>query len=140
MKKTMFVAMVMLCAYATGFAQSKAPSEVTKAFKEKFPSATGVKWTKENANEYEAAFKLKGASYSAAFNKTGSWLETESPLTFAQLPDKVKSAFESAHKGEPIKAVAKIETSKGLTKYEVEVKKGAKAVEYFYNEDGTKAE
>lgn len=139
MKKTMFVALALICAFATSFAQSKTPSAVTKAFKEKFPTGEGVKWTKENAHEYEAAFKLKNVSHSASFTDGGKWLETESPLTFDQLPDKVRDAFNASHKGATIKAVAKIETSKGTTKYEVEIKQGAKTIELFYNSDGTKA-
>ena len=139
MKKTMFVALALICAYATSFAQSKTPDAVIKAFKDKFPTATGVKWGKENANEYEAAFMLKGSSYSASFNNTGGWLETESPLTFDQLPDKVQNAFDASHKGATVKAVAKIESAKGKTKYEIEVKQGTKTLELFYNEDGTKA-
>ena len=139
MKKTIIVALALICAFATSFAQSKAPETVMKVFKEKFPTATAIKWGKENANEYEAAFMLNGASYSASFDKNGGWLETESPLKFDQLPDKVKNAFDASHKGSTIKAVAKIESAKGTTKYEIEVKQGTKALELFYNGDGTKA-
>jgi len=139
MKKTMFIALVLISAFATGFAQSKTPSTVMAAFKEKFPSATDVKWGKESAKEYEAAFKLNGGNYSASFDNAGVWLETESPLKFDQLPDKVQNAFDASHKGQTIKAISKIETSKGTMKYEIEVKQGSKTLELFYHEDGTKA-
>lgn len=137
MKKIIFVAIALVCAYATSFAQGKTPTAVTTAFNQKFPNATKVKWDKENAHEYEASFEWKGEKLSANFSDTGEWLETESPITFNQLPEKVKTAFNDAHKGATIKAVAKIETSKGTTKFEVEFKQSVKTVELFYTTDGT---
>ena len=129
--------MALVCAYATSFAQGKTPAAVTTAFNQKFPNATKVKWDKENAHEYEASFEWKGEKLSANFSDTGEWLETESPITFIQLPEKVKTAFNVADKGAIVKAVAKIETSKGTTKFEVEFKQGVKTVELFYTTDGT---
>lgn len=136
MKKIFFVAMALVCAYATSFAQSKTPTAVTTAFNQKFPNASKLKWDKENAHEYEASFELKGEKLSANFSDKGEWLETESPISFNQLPEKVQSAFNSAHNGVTVKAIAKIETSKGITKFEVEFKQGAKTVELFYTADG----
>ena len=139
MKKIIFVAMVIVFAFATSFAQSKAPTAVTTAFNHKFSNATKVKWDKENAHEYEAEFEWKGEKYSANFSDKGEWLETESPITFNQLPEKVQTAFNVSHKRATVKAAAKIETSKGTTKYEVEIKQGVKTVELFYTADGKEA-
>ena len=137
MKKIIFVAMVLLCAFATCFAQSKIPTAVTLAFNQKFPNATKVKWDKENAHNYEASFVQNGENYAANFSDTGEWLETETPTTFNQLPNKVQTAFNSAHRGVTPKAVSRIETSKQGTIYEVEMKGGSKTVEVFYKADGT---
>jgi len=137
MKKIIFVALVLISTYATGFTQSKAPATVSTAFNQIFPNAANVKWDKESAHEYEASFIWKGEKHSANFSDTGEWLETESILAFNLLPEKVQVAFNASHKGATIKAVAKIETSKGITKYEVEVKQGIKTVELFYAADGT---
>ncbi|MBP9790188.1 MAG: PepSY-like domain-containing protein [Bacteroidia bacterium] len=137
MKKIIFVAVAFICAYATSFAQSKTPNAVTITFNQKFPNASNVKWDKENAYEYEASFVWKGEKHSANFNVTGEWLETESPITFNQLPEKVQTAFNASHKVTTIKAVAKIETSKGQTQYEVEIKQGLKTVEFFYEANGS---
>lgn len=129
--------MALVCAYATSFAQSKAPNAVTTTFNQKFPNAINVKWDKENAHEYEASFEWKAEKHSTNFSETGEWLETESPITFNQLPEKVQTAFNASHKGTTIKAVAKIETSKGQTQYEVEIKQGLKPVEFFYDANGS---
>ncbi len=113
------------------------PAAVLKAFQLKFPTATSVKWDKENAHEYEASFIMNSEKYAANYTDKGEWLETESPLTFKLLPEPVQKAFAAAHKNEKAKLVSKIEQAKGVIKYEIEVKKGAKTVEYFYTEDGT---
>jgi hypothetical protein len=136
MKNIFFVALAIVCSSATISAQSKAPKEVETAFYSKFPKATKVKWDKENATEYEASFTENNIKQSANYSSKGEWLETESPTTFVQLPAKVQNTFNTSHKGAKIKAVAKIENNKGETQYEIEVKKGLKTVEYFYNQDG----
>jgi len=129
-----FICMLLLAAFA--FA-GNIPPAVEKAFGEKFPGATGVKWDKENAHEYEASFLWKGQRYSANFNESGEWLETESTVTFHSLPEKIKSAFNDGHKGATVKAAASIENSKNNLSYEVEYKEGVKTHEAFYSSDGT---
>jgi len=136
MKQIIFIALVLVCAFATGFTQVKPPVTVTTAFSQKFPKVTKVQWDKENAHEYEAEFKLNGANYSANFTDKGEWVETESPVLFTQLPEKVQAAFNASHKGATVKAISKIEPSKGVTKYEVEIKQGSKTVELFYTAEG----
>lgn len=137
MKKIIFIAMALVCAYATGFAQGKAPAAVTTAFSQKFPNATNIEWDKESTHEYEAAFEWMGEKHSANFSDTGEWLETETTSSFDKLPAKVQTAFNASQKGTTIKAVSKIETSKGITKYEVEIKKAGKTIELFYSADGS---
>ncbi len=113
------------------------PTSVQKAFEQKFPNATNVKWDKENAHEYEASFDLNSKKYSANFSDQGKWLETESSISFNQLPVKVLSTYNTSNKGDIVKAVAKIETFQEITKYEIEYKQGLKTLETLYNENGS---
>jgi Putative beta-lactamase-inhibitor-like, PepSY-like len=137
MKKLFFVVIAIMCSYATSFAQGQTPKAIVEAFNSKFPNATKVKWEKESDIEYEANFVLNGINQSANYAIDGKWLETESHTNFAKLPVVVQTAFNTNHKGAKVKAIACIENSKGETLYEIEVKKGLKEVEYFYNPDGT---
>ena len=137
MKKIILLSLLVLRMITFSFA-GNAPEVVTSAFNKKFPKATVLKWDKENAHNYEAQFVWSGVNYSANFNDKGEWLETESPLTFKELPEKVQAAFTSLHNGEKVKAVSQIETAKGTIKYEVEIKKGIKTIELFYLADGRK--
>jgi hypothetical protein len=136
MRKSILMMMSIFLLSVLSFA-GNAPTTVRKAFELKFPAATDLRWDKENAHEYEASFRWKGEKYSANFSDSGVWLETESVSTFIKLPGKVQSAFDASHKGVKVKAVAKIETSTGIIKYEIELKQGIRTVEILYNEVGT---
>jgi len=140
MKKIIFLTLTLIGAYATSYAKRKVPSDVISAFDKQFPNASNVKWDKENAHEYEASFVWNGEKLSANFYDNGEWLETESPTTFDQLPERVQEAFNASHPGAKIKAIAKIETSKGSIKYEVEIKQGIKTAELFYDVNGNEVE
>ena len=136
MKILFFAFCVLLIASCTNAGTT--PEAVRKSFEQKFPNATNVKWVKENKHEYEANFEWNGVKHSANFLDSGEWLETESPIDFNDLPEMVQTSFNSNHKDAERKAVAKIETSKNMTKFEVEIKKGVKTVEYFYDQNGNK--
>lgn len=117
-------------------AQIKAPEKVVKAFQQKFEKASLVKWDKENEHEYEASFEWKGEKHSANFTDKGKWLETESTITYNQLPEKVKKSFNSSHKNAVVKNIYKIETLQKTIKYEIEIKEKFKSVEYLYDSNG----
>jgi len=136
MKKSILI-LVSILLFSTLTIAGAPPAVVQKAFEQKFPGAEKEKWNKENAHEYEASFKWKGGKYSANFKDTGEWLETEMSIAFKDLPDKVKIAFNTAHMVGTAKAAAKIETAKGVIKYEVEYKPAYKTYEIFYTEEGT---
>lgn len=137
MKKIIFVAVVLMCAYATGFAQSKTPSAVTTAFNKKFETATNVKWGKEGAKEWEAEFTFEGSSISANFTDEGIWLETEREIKVADLPKAVTASISSKYSGWTITEADKTETSKHGTIYEADLKKGKEKKEVDFKEDGT---
>jgi hypothetical protein len=129
---TIVIILISIAAFAIDV-----PQKVKDAFSKKFPAAQNVKWDKENAHEYEAEFTIDGNKSSANFSDKGEWLETESTVAFTLLPAKVKEAYNKAHNGIEVKAAARIETSKGITKYEIEYKAGKKTKEEVYNENGT---
>ncbi len=122
---------------ACGQTETKVSATVKTAFSEKFPGATKVKWDMENENEWEAEFRLDGKKYSANFDNTGAWTETEYEITSDALPETVKAClkrqFESYYKVEEIEVV---ESPEG-TVYEIEIKKGRSEMEVTISASGS---
>jgi hypothetical protein len=90
---------------------------VRKAFSEKFPNATDVKWDKENASEWETEFTMSGKSYSANFSLKGSWKETEYVLTENEVPQIIINVLQKEFKDFKMETAEVSTTPKG-SKYE----------------------
>lgn len=118
----------------------KVPEVVKNAFAAKFPTATNVKWGKENAKEYEAEFKLSNNAVSANFKLDGSWVETESVIAVSELPETVKSAVSAKYPGAVITHAEKTEQPGNKTFYEVSCKVNGKKKSLEMKPDGSPAE
>jgi hypothetical protein len=135
MKIKYLVFAIIISSTSTVFAVSP-PLLVTQAFNQKFPNVTNVEWEKENAHEYEVEFKWNGESYSANFTDDAKWLETESVISFSQLPDKIQQGFSKDYPNVKLKEVSRIEKPENKTGYEIEFRKGLKKHELSYSADG----
>lgn len=115
------------------------PTEVQKAFEQKFAKATNIKWAKENSKEWEAEFILNGTNVSANFSNNGTWVETETEISVSELPSKVYVTIMMQNSNCKISSAYKIESATKPTKYEADIKTGKKKKEVILYEDGTTA-
>lgn len=92
--KTQLIAYCFLL-LTTNVAYGNPPELVIKALKQKFPSATEVKWTKTDYYGFwEATFKIKDKNASALFTSDGHWLYSRMEITFTEIGvEEVKSAI-----------------------------------------------
>lgn len=111
------------------------PAKVKSSFTQKFPEAKRVKWDKENDNEWEAEFKMKGKEYSANFDNNGNWKETEYEIKKTEIPDAVQISIAENFKDYKIKEAEISETTKGKF-YEFELKKGEAEFEVAFSPKG----
>lgn len=137
MKLLLLIAFDIFAIAGTGFSQKiNVPSAVTNAFKAKFPTATNVKWGKENAKEFEAEFKQGNTSVSANFKTDGSWVETETVIPQASLPAAVSAAILKKYPGAVITMAEKTEMP-GKIIYEAAIKVNGKKKNVEVNPDGS---
>lgn len=116
--------------------RAKVPSAVKNAFNQMFPGATNVGWS--NRNHYSIAdFKHDGKDSEAWFDREGVWYMTETDITYAELPEQVRSAFEAGdYASWHVDDVEKIERRQSETLYALDVESGAEEYELFYTADG----
>lgn len=115
--------------------QKTPPALVSKAFSQKFQKAEKVKWDMEEANEWEAEFKLSGKATSASFDLAGKWLETETEIEKSEIPVTVKTAIEKQYSGAKMGESSWIETP-DFNGYEIELKQNGKSFEVHATKEG----
>ena len=98
-------------------------------FSQKYPEARQVEWEMEEADEYEAEFKLKGVEMSANFKKDGTWLGTETEIDEDDLPKVVKDGITSNFPGYDIEEAELSEKPDGVLVYEVEMENEKEDIE-----------
>ena len=93
MKKIVFSLFICLMLVSVTQAQiRKIPSDVTNAFKTKFPAAKDVEW-KDKLTFFQANFKESGTDMTVNFSPKGEWQQTEKALTFDAAPAAVKDGL-----------------------------------------------
>lgn len=97
------------------------PASAKTTLKNNYPTATGLKWEKENGN-YEAEFEVGETDYSVLFDNAGNILETEIEISSDALPVKAIEYILKNYAGQKIKEAAKITDAKGTVTYEAEIK------------------
>jgi len=129
-----FVLIVLLSSFCFAL---KPPVVVKKAFDQKFPEATKVKWGKENKTVWEADFFVKGIKMSSNFSENGTWVETEVPIKVSELPKAVADAINKKYSQWKIVEADRTETAKNGVIYEADLKLGKQQKGVAFKEDGT---
>jgi hypothetical protein len=137
MKNLSFIAGViaLLGLAACGQTGKDVPTKVKEAFTQKFPDATSINWDKENDTEWEAEFKMNGTEYSANFDNTGVWVETEYKISSADIPSAVKTTLEKEYAGYSIEGAEISETTDGRV-IELVLKSGKEKTEVIMDMEG----
>lgn len=132
------VAAVMFIAtasYSQKIEESKVPTAVKAAFKNKFPQAVKASWEMEK-KDYEVNFSLDNRQLSANFSPVGKWLETETAVELSKLPKAVSGALAEQFAGYTVKEADLVEAPGKAAVYEVDVVKGKESLELQFSEKG----
>jgi len=136
MKKNIFSYMISIMICLPALCQVKVPDAVKNTFSNKFPTASNIKWEKENKTELEANFKMNNTDVSANFKLDGSWVETETTIPSNQLPAAVTNTVNTKYPGSVFGRTEKIEKPGGKLLYEVNITVKGKKKELELDPDG----
>ena len=126
---------IIVLSQACAHTNSQVPAKVKAAFNQKFPDAKKVKWDKENANEWEAEFKMNGKEYSANFTSNGTWKETEYEIKKSDIPAAVKQTLDNDFAGFDIEE-AEISVTPGGKVFEFALEKDEVDMEVAISSNG----
>jgi len=136
MKKFKLTGIAFLFLGCTTFAQTnETPRKAEATFTKMFPSATAIKWDKENSKEWEAEFTMKERNYSAKFTIDGTWLETEYDMNLNEIPNAVKKTLANDYSNYKVKESEFSETKDGAL-FEFELENGKEKLEVGISRDG----
>ena len=113
------------------------PAEVKKAFDEKFPNATKVKWGQESILVWEVEFKENGMNIYANFTENGTWIGTETQIEESELPQSVVDEINKMYPDWKIIKAGKTESPGKSIFYEVTIKSGKLKKTVKYTADGS---
>jgi len=126
-------ASAILSVMASG--QKNVPENIKKEFAEKYPSAQNIKWASEEANEWEAEFKINGTEMSASYDNKGTWLESETEITAKDLPSTVTNTLAKEFEGYKTGEISAIENPR-MKGFELALKKGGTTIEVVIDNTG----
>jgi hypothetical protein len=133
-----FLFILFFAAVTPSFAQvRKIPSEVTEAFKQKYPDATNVEW-RDKLSNFSAVFESDNQQYEARFNSKGEWQLTENEIEEADLPEIVKEGYDKSKYADwELGKIDKIELADGAIHYRIEaIKNDVRKKNLYFNSEG----
>jgi hypothetical protein len=135
MKNIFILVFVFSLGSVPAFSQKNAPENVKSEFARKYPAALSVKWNSEEADEWEAEFRMNDKKMSASFEPTGKWIESETIISEKELPDAVVNTLNKDFQGFKMGHV-EIYESPAMKGYEMSLKKGEKSLEVIFDNNG----
>jgi hypothetical protein len=135
MKKIFILMFAFAVLSVPAFCQKNVPENVKKEFAKKYPSAQTIKWSSEEANEWEAEFKINGTEMSASYDNKGTWLESETEITVKDLPAAVTNTLTKEFPGYKTGEMSAIENPQ-MKGFELALKKGGTSLEVVFDNMG----
>lgn len=138
MRKITVTMATILSLTLTAFA-GDGPAAAEKTLSEKYPKAEEISWSKESANNYQAAFLYSGVKTWVNFNEDGKILQIKTTVPVAQIPGPVFDFAKKNFEGGVILSGTKVvKPSSDLVLYEVEIKSNTGTEKVLLNEQGVK--
>lgn len=143
MRKLMFaVVALVVAATMVSCDDYNAPQSLRSAFYDRYPTAVDVEWEKKRGYQV-ADFHIPGERGECeAWYKSGEWVMTKFDIKYSELPQAVRTAFETEYGAQaPVDDVERLERKNADTIYFIETTMEVNGmltdIDLDYAEDGT---
>src|SRR4051812_7737580 len=128
MKKIILLLLAVSAFGFSGFAQQlvaeQVPPQVLMAYKKQFPTAQQTRWGIMRDSTYAVCFVLGECRHFAKCDSEGNWLQHDSNIGYAALPEPVKSATKEQFPDFEVRYVSRFETVDTEITYKLALMKG----------------
>jgi hypothetical protein len=143
MRRLLFAIIGLAAVVGVGCEDYNPPQSLRTAFNGEYPNAVDIEWERRKGHVV-AEFELPGVSddCEAWYTKSGNWVMTEYKIRYSELPEAVRTSFETSYgKQTPVDDISRVERNGEPTIYFIEatiVFNGLLTDVYLdYAEDGT---
>lgn len=130
--------LIFTISFFYSFQQISPPPLVKETFSKMYPGITSKDWNYEDF-VYINSFQLKGKKTKAKFTIDGKWKETETDLTFSELPIEVQTVYNTNFNSEVSRA-GKIERADSEIVYSIETLQDESILRIEYSGEGKQNE
>jgi hypothetical protein len=143
MRRLLFTIIGLAAVVGVGCEDYNPPQSLRTEFNGEYPNAVDIEWERRKGHVV-AEFELPGVSddCEAWYTKSGNWVMTEYKIRYSELPEAVRTSFETSYgKQTPVDDISRVERNGEPTIYFIEatiVFNGLLTDVYLdYAEDGT---
>lgn len=143
MRRLLFAIIGLAAVVGVGCEDYNPPQSLRTEFNGEYPNAVDIEWERRKGHVV-AEFELPGVSddCEAWYTKSGNWVMTEYKIRYSELPEAVRTSFETSYgKQTPVDDISRVERNGEPTIYFIEatiVFNGLLTDVYLdYAEDGT---
>jgi hypothetical protein len=143
MRRLLFAIIGLAAVVGVGCEDYNPPQSLRTEFNGEYPNAVDIEWERRKGHVV-AEFELPGVSddCEAWYTKSGNWVMTEYKIRYSELPEAVRTSFETSYgKQTPVDDICRVERNGQPTIYFIEatiVFNGLLTDVYLdYAEDGT---
>ena len=115
--------------------ETNVPRDVQIKFLELEPSAHKIDWTIDN-EIYQVDYLINSKKTTSYFDKSGNWLETESEIDAAELPEAILKTLKTKLNEYSIIDIELVKTKESQILYEVDLKKDNKLYDILFDKTG----
>jgi hypothetical protein len=113
MTKAILAIAIMLCSYLITDAQTlrmdQVPKDAQHTFRTRYPAAQQESWERVAKDTYQVGFFNGKKRQTARYDAAGTWIETETEISFSQVPRGVSAAVAKQFAGYDVQQAALIE-------------------------------